>query len=88
LGAENVVTVVVHNVPPGEFSSLQSQIREAVEGQVSGHAATVTGGTMRMALGPVGDAAALARRLPFGKVTNVNLEVRMIVVELPPPTMK
>jgi hypothetical protein len=87
LGADKVVTVVVHNVPPGKFKQLTETIRGAVKPKPAGHSASLSGGKMRIVLGPVPDPAAFADQLTFGKVTNVDTELRMIVIEMEQPKL-
>ena len=81
MGAGKVVTVIVQNVSQDRFRPITESIREAVESGPVGHAASLSNGTMQMAVGPVSDVAAFAKKLTFGKVMEVNKAAGKITID-------
>ena len=81
LGETAVVTIVVNNVPSDKFSEITQSIQIAANAERKHHAAVMTGGVLRVVIGPVGDIEMLAAKLSVGAVTEVDAARRTITID-------
>ena len=64
-----------------DYKRLTDAIQAAAGSDGSGYAASLRGGLLQVAVGPVSDIHAYAARLDIGEVVNVDVHGRTITVE-------
>ena len=80
-GKERIITVLVDPVDQDDYKRLTDAIQSAAGSDGSGYAASLRGGLLQVAVGPVSDIHAYAARLDIGEVVNVDVHGRTITVE-------